>query len=71
MRLFPAEGFQTTEHSRRTASGRQDVRVDLTLSPGQATQTVTVTAEARRSTQRDAPLGGTVTEIRRLFASSS
>ena len=39
----------------------QDVRVDLTLSPGEQTQTVTVTAEAPAIDTTNATLGGTIT----------
>ena len=39
----------------------QDVRVDLTLSPGEQTQTVTVTAESPSIDTTNATLGGTVT----------
>src|SRR5580692_9816400 len=38
-----AQGFQTVEHSNVVLEVAQDVRVDLSLSPGQQTQTVTVT----------------------------
>ncbi len=41
-----AKGFQTVEHTNVLLEVAQDVRVDLTLSPGEQTQTVTVTAEA-------------------------
>ncbi len=56
-----AKGFQTTEHSNVLLEVAQDVRVDLTLSPGEQTQTVTVTAEAPAIDTTNATLGGTVT----------
>ena len=56
-----AKGFQTTEHSNVLLEVASDVRVDLTLSPGEQTQTVTVTAEAPAIDTTNATLGGTVT----------
>ena len=38
-----AKGFQTIEHTNVLLEVASDVRVDLTLSPGEQTQTVTVT----------------------------
>ncbi len=56
-----AKGFQTTEHTNVLLEVASDVRVDLTLSPGEQTQTVTVTAEAAAIDTTNATLGGTVT----------
>ncbi len=56
-----AKGFQTTEHANVLLEVASDVRVDLTLSPGEQTQTVTVTAEAPAIDTTNATLGGTVT----------
>ena len=41
-----AKGFQTVERTNVLLEVAQNVRVDLSLSPGQQTQTVTVTEEA-------------------------
>ena len=56
-----AKGFQTVEHTNVLLEVAADVRVDLTLSPGEQTQTVTVTAEALAIDTTNATLGGTVT----------
>ena len=56
-----AKGFQTTEHTNVLLEVASDVRVDLTLSPGEQTQTVTVSAEAPAIDTTNATLGGTVT----------
>ena len=56
-----AKGFQTVEHTNVLLEVAADVRVDLTLSPGEQTQTVTVTAEAPAIDTTNATLGGTVT----------
>jgi len=56
-----AKGFQTIEHTNVVLEVAADVRVDLVLSPGEQTQTVTVTAEAPAIDTTNATLGGTVT----------
>ncbi len=56
-----AKGFETTEHANVVLEVASDVRVDLILSPGEQTQTVTVTAEAPAIDTTNATLGGTVT----------
>src|SRR5579864_2081735 len=56
-----AKGFQTVEHSNVVLEVSKEVRVDLTLSPGEQTQTVTVTAELPAIDTTSATLGGTVT----------
>ncbi len=56
-----AKGFQTVEHTNVLLEVASDVRVDLMLSPGEQTQTVTVTAEAAAIDTTNATLGGTVT----------
>ena len=40
-----AKGFRTAEHSGITVEVGQSARVDLTLQPGEQTQTITVTGE--------------------------
>ena len=56
-----AKGFQTVEHSKVLLEVASEVRVDLALSPGEQTQTVTVTAETPAIDATNATLGGTVT----------
>ena len=56
-----AQGFQTAEHTNVLLEVAQDVRVDLTLSPGEQTQTVTVTEEIPAIDTTNATLGGDVT----------
>ena len=55
-----AKGFQTVEHQNVTVEVGQTVRVDVTLQPGEQTQTVTVTSEVSSINTTDATLGGTV-----------
>jgi len=55
------KGFQTVEHANVIVEVGKNVRVDLTLSPGAQTQTVTVTSEAPSVNTTDATLGGTIT----------
>ena len=55
-----AKGFQTTEHANVLVEVGQTIRIDLTLTPGAQTQTVTVTSEAPQVDTSDATLGGTV-----------
>ena len=56
-----AQGFQTEEHTNVLLEISQSVRVDLKLSPGPQSQTVTVTEVAPAINSTDATLGGTVT----------
>jgi hypothetical protein len=55
-----AKGFQALEHSGVLVEVGQTVRVDLTVQPGEQTQTVTVTGEVPAIDTADATLGGTV-----------
>jgi Carboxypeptidase regulatory-like domain len=63
-----AKGFRVTEHSGVLVEVGQTIRVDLTLQPGEQTQTVTVTGELPSIDTTDATLGGTVSgESRRTL----
>src|SRR5207248_3795590 len=55
-----ATGFATAEQINVLLEVAQNVRVDLTLSPGQQTQVVTVTEEIPAIDATSATLGGTV-----------
>jgi len=55
-----APGFRTVEHSGVLVEVGQNIRVDLTVQPGEQTQTVTVTGEVPAIDTTDATLGGTV-----------
>jgi hypothetical protein len=55
-----AKGFQALEHRGVLVEVGQTVRVDLTVQPGEQTQTVTVTGEVPAIDTSDATLGGTV-----------
>lgn len=55
-----AKGFRTVEHSGVLLEVGQSIRVDLTVQPGEQTQTVTVTGEVPAINTTDATLGGTV-----------
>ena len=55
-----AKGFKTVEHSGVLVEVGKDIRVDLTLQPGEQTQTVTVTSEVQAIDTTSATLGGTV-----------
>jgi Carboxypeptidase regulatory-like domain len=55
-----AQGFRTVEHSGVLVEVGQNIRVDLTVQPGEQTQTVTVTGEVPAIDTTDATLGGTV-----------
>jgi len=55
-----AKGFQALEHSGVLVEVGQTVRVDMTVQPGEQTQTVTVTGEVPAINASDATLGGTV-----------
>lgn len=54
------KGFKVAEHSGLTVQVGQDVRVDLSLQPGEQSQTVTVTGEAPMVNTTSATLGNTV-----------
>jgi hypothetical protein len=56
-----AKGFQSVEHSNVLLEVAGNTRVDLTLPPGEQTQTVTVTEEAPAIDTTSSTLGGTVT----------
>jgi hypothetical protein len=56
-----AKGFRSVEHTNILLEVASDVRVDLALSPGEQTQTVTVTEEAPAIDTTNSTLGGTVT----------
>ena len=56
-----AKGFRTVEHSGVLVEVGQTIRVDLTVQPGEQTQTITVTGEIPAIDTTDATLGGTVT----------
>ena len=55
-----AKGFQTVEHTGVQVQVGQSIRVDLTLQPGQQSQTVTVTGEVPEIDTTDSTLGGTL-----------
>jgi Carboxypeptidase regulatory-like domain len=55
-----AQGFRTVEHSGVLVEVGQNIRVDLTVQPGEQAQTVTVTGEVPAIDTTDATLGGTV-----------
>lgn len=54
------KGFKTVEQSKVTLEVGKEVRVDLTMQPGEQTQTVTVTEEVAPVNVSDATLGGTL-----------
>jgi hypothetical protein len=55
-----AKGFKTIERSGLSLEVGKDIRIDLTLQPGEQSQTVTVTEEAPMVETTDATLGGTL-----------
>src|SRR5437660_8116680 len=55
-----AKGFRNVEHSGVLVEVGQTIRVDLTVQPGEQTQTVTVTGEIPAIDTTDSTLGGTV-----------
>ncbi|HEV7967771.1 MAG TPA: TonB-dependent receptor [Candidatus Acidoferrales bacterium] len=55
-----AAGFKRLERSGLSLEVGKDVRIDLTLQPGEQNQTVTVTEEAPMVETTDATLGGTL-----------
>jgi len=56
-----AKGFKTVERTNVLLEVTRSVRVDLTLSPGEQTQTVTVTAEVPAIDTTSSTLGGIIT----------
>ena len=55
-----AKGFRVVEHTGVLVQVGQNIRVDLTLQPGEQTQAITVTSELPAIDTTDATLGGTV-----------
>ena len=55
-----AKGFRNVEHSGVLVEVGQTIRLDLTVQPGEQTQTVTVTGEIPEIDTTDSTLGGTV-----------
>ena len=55
-----AKGFKTIEHSGILLQVGNDIRIDVTLDPGEQTQTVVVTAETSLVESNNATLGGTL-----------
>jgi hypothetical protein len=53
-----AKGFRAVEHTGVLVQVGEDIRVDLTVQPGEQTQTVTVTAEIPQVETTSATLGG-------------
>ena len=58
-----AKGFQVTEHTDVEVGVGKEVRVDLTLQPGEQTTTVTVTGELPLINTSNAELGGTLENL--------
>jgi carboxypeptidase family protein/TonB-dependent receptor-like protein len=55
-----ARGFKAVEHTNVLVQVGEDIRVDLTVQPGEQTQTVTVTAEVPTVETTNATLGGAI-----------
>ena len=55
------QGFKSVDRQDVLVEVGQDVRIDLSLQPGQQTQTVTVTGEQAEVNTTNAQLGGTIT----------
>lgn len=55
------QGFKSVDRRDVLVEVGQDVRIDLSLQPGQQTQTVTVTGEQAEVNTTNAQLGGTIT----------
>jgi len=55
-----AKGFRNVEHSGVLVQVSENIRVDLTVQPGEQTQTITVTGEVPAIDTTDATLGGAV-----------
>ena len=53
-------GFKILERADIDVGVGQDIRVDLSLEPGEQTQTVTVTGEPPQVNTTNAQLGGTI-----------
>jgi Carboxypeptidase regulatory-like domain/TonB dependent receptor-like, beta-barrel len=58
-----AKGFRAVQHSDVTVEVGQTVRIDLTLQPGEQTQTVTVSGQVTPINTTSAVLGGTVSNL--------
>ena len=54
------EGFKTVERQKIVLEVNQDIRVDLSLEPGEQSQTITVTEEIPLVETTNATLGGTL-----------
>jgi hypothetical protein len=54
------QGFRSVDRRNILLEVAQELRVDLTMQPGEQTQTVTVTAEAPAINTTNAELGGTI-----------
>ena len=54
------KGFKTTERQNVVLEVGQEIRVDLSLQPGEQTQTITVTEEIPLVDTTNAELGGTI-----------
>src|SRR6202140_91209 len=54
------KGFKTTERQKIALEVNQDIRVDLSLEPGEQTQTITVTEQLPLIETTNATLGGTL-----------
>ena len=64
-----AKGFQALEHANVLVEVGQNIRVDLTLQPGEQTQTVTVSSEkSRRSIPRMRPWAARQQQFGQLVA---
>lgn len=55
-----AKGFKAVEHTNVLVQVGEDIRLDITLQPGEQTQTVTVTAEIPLVETTNATLGGAI-----------
>jgi outer membrane receptor protein involved in Fe transport len=55
-----SKGFRTVEHTGLLLEVGKDIRVDLTLQPGEQSQTLTVTGESPMVETTNATLGGTL-----------
>ncbi len=58
-----AKGFKIAEHTGIELGVGKDIRVDLTLQPGEQTQTITVTGDLPIVTTTNAQLGGTLEQV--------
>ncbi len=58
-----AKGFKVAEHTAIDVGVGKEVRVDLTLQPGEQTQTITVTGDLPMVNTANAELGGTLEQL--------